>query len=92
MIRAGRRTGRGPLVTHLLADGATGTPRVGFVISKAVGNAVERNRLRRRLRHLTAERLDRLPAGSTLVVRALPGAAERSFSDLASALDSALAR
>ena len=35
--------------------------RVGFVVSKAVGNAVVRNRVKRRLRHLCRERLDVLP-------------------------------
>ena len=53
--------------------------RAGFVVSKAVGNAVVRNRVRRRLRHLVRERLGELPAGSILVVRALPAAADASY-------------
>ena len=51
------------------------SPRVGFVVPRAVGPAVARNRVRRRLRHLLRDRLDRLPAGSRLVVRVLPAAA-----------------
>jgi ribonuclease P protein component len=31
--------------------GATGPPRLGLVVSKTVGNAVTRNRIKRRLRH-----------------------------------------
>ncbi len=31
--------------------GATGPPRLGLVVSKSVGNAVTRNRIKRRLRH-----------------------------------------
>ena len=65
--------------------------RAGFVVSKAVGNAVVRNTVRRRLRHLVRERLAELPAGSTLVVRALPAAAEASYARLGADLDAALA-
>ncbi|RLP90568.1 ribonuclease P protein component [Micromonospora sp. BL4] len=64
--------------------------RAGFVVSKAVGNAVVRNRVRRRLRALVRERLAVLPAGSTLVVRALPAAAEASYPRLAADLDAAI--
>nr|WP_218908055.1 ribonuclease P protein component [Micromonospora jinlongensis] len=65
--------------------------RAGFVVSKAVGNAVTRNQVRRRLRELVRERLAALPEGSTLVVRALPAAAEASYPRLATDLDAALA-
>ncbi|MFG3706815.1 ribonuclease P protein component [Micromonospora sp. NPDC047670] len=65
--------------------------RAGFVVSKAVGNAVVRNRVRRRLRHLVRERLAELPSGSTLVVRALPAAAEASYPRLGADLDAAIA-
>ncbi|MBQ1074097.1 ribonuclease P protein component [Micromonospora sp. C31] len=65
--------------------------RAGFVVSKAVGNAVVRNRVRRRLRHLVRERLAALPAGSTLVVRALPAAADASYPRLGADLDAAIA-
>ncbi|MFG1867905.1 ribonuclease P protein component [Micromonospora arborensis] len=65
--------------------------RAGFVVSKAVGNAVTRNRVRRRLRALVRERMTALPAGSTLVVRALPAAAQASYPRLATDLDAAIA-
>ena len=64
--------------------------RVGFVVSKAVGNAVLRHRVTRRLRHLMRDRLAVLPAGTLVVVRALPPAATASSSDLGSDLDAAL--
>jgi ribonuclease P protein component len=51
-------------------------PRVGFVVSKAVGNAVVRNRAKRVLRALMSARLDQLPDGVDVVIRAnaeLPG-------------------
>ncbi|MEV4753969.1 ribonuclease P protein component [Micromonospora sp. NPDC049559] len=65
--------------------------RAGFVVSRAVGNAVARNSVRRRLRHLVRERLAGLPAGTTLVVRALPGAADLSYARLGADLDAAIA-
>jgi ribonuclease P protein component len=73
-------------------EARTGPARAGFVVSKAVGPAVVRNRVKRRLRHLVAARLDRLPEGAVLVVRALPPAAGATGADLARDLDSALAR
>ncbi|MGI5212598.1 ribonuclease P protein component [Plantactinospora sp. CA-290183] len=75
------------------ADGAGRQPapsRAGFVVSKAVGGAVVRNKVRRRLRHLVRERLAGLPAGATLVVRALPDAASASYARLGADLDAAL--
>lgn len=59
-------------------------------MSKAVGNAVVRHRVARRLRHLVAARLADLPTGAILVVRALPPAAAASSAELADDLDSAL--
>ena len=50
-------------------------PRIGFVVSGALGNAVNRNRVKRRLRHLAATHVADTPAGMDLVVRALPRAA-----------------
>jgi ribonuclease P protein component len=64
--------------------------RAGFVVSKAVGGAVVRNKVRRRLRHLVRERLDQLPAGAVVVVRALPPAATATYPQLGVDLDAAL--
>jgi len=50
--------------------------RVGFIVSKAVGNAVTRHRVARQLRHILATHLDQLAPGTRLVIRALPGCAE----------------
>lgn len=87
-LRGGRRAGR-PLVTgHLLVQPGHDEPaRVGFVVSKAVGSAVVRNKVRRRLRHLARGYLGSLPAGSLLVVRANPRAATARQADLAAELD-----
>lgn len=74
-----------------VAEQDSAPARAGFVVSKAVGPAVVRNTVRRRLRHLVRERLTTLPAGTTLVVRALPGAADLPYDRLAADLDAALA-
>jgi len=66
------------------------TPRAGLVVSKAVGGSVVRHRVSRRLRHLLVPRLPTLPAGSLLVIRALPPAASASSVELAEDLDSGL--
>ena len=82
------------LVAHLLVtEGArtTASPRVGLVVSKAVGPAVTRNLVKRRLRHLVRERLEELPAGSLLVLRALPPAAAATYDDLGAELSRCLA-
>jgi len=79
-------------VIHLAAGQGQGPPRAGFVVSKAVGGAVVRNAVTRRLRGLVRDRLDRLPAGSYMVVRALPAAATATSGRLAGELDSCLAR
>jgi ribonuclease P protein component len=80
-VRSGRRSGSATLVVHL-AVGDGPVPRVGFVVSKAVGNAVTRNRVQRRLRHLAREHLASLPGSAVLVVRALPAAAHASSEEL----------
>ena len=93
-VRGGRRAGRGVIVVHLVVPepGAKPTrgPRAGFVVPKAVGGAVDRNRVKRRLRHLVRSRLGELPPGTDLVVRTQPGAADRSSTELAVDLDAAL--
>ena len=66
--------------------------RVGFVVSKAVGNAATRNRVKRRLRHLAREHVSSLPGSAVLVVRALPEAASSSYAELAADLERCLER
>ncbi|SCG37777.1 ribonuclease P protein component [Micromonospora siamensis] len=73
------------------AEETSAPTRAGFVVSKAVGPAVVRNKVRRRLRHLVRERLAGLPAGTTLVVRAQPSAAGTSYARLGTDLDAAIA-
>jgi ribonuclease P protein component len=47
---------------------------IGLIVGKAVGNSVVRHRVSRRLRAAVSGLVDDLPAGSRVVLRALPGA------------------
>ena len=85
-LRQGVRAARPTLVLH--ARSLESPPsRVGFVVSRSVGGAVVRNRVKRRLRHLAAAQLDEsMPVA--VVVRALPASArepERLVDDLTGA-------
>ncbi len=83
VFRGARGAGGSRSGSHLMAVHANSTdaragqpPRVGFVVSKAVGNAVVRNRTKRVLRALMGARICQLPDGVDVVVRAnvdLPG-------------------
>ncbi len=90
----GTRAGSTLIVVHAnQADARAGQPpRVGFVVSKAVGGAVVRNRTKRRLRALMAARVDSLPSGLDIVVRANPVAAQANSFSLGADLDSLLTR
>ncbi len=89
-MRSGVRSARPRLVVHL-ALGQDGPASAGFVVSRQVGNAVVRNRVTRRLRHLMAARITACPEGSRVVVRALPASADATSVDLGADLDQALA-
>lgn len=95
VMRRGAKAGRRRLVVHALTTDppdAAEAARAGFVVSKAVGNSVVRHRVTRRLRHLVSARLGTLPPGSSLVIRALPPAADASSAELGSDLDASLRR
>jgi ribonuclease P protein component len=64
--------------------------RAGVVVGKRVGNAVQRNLVKRRLREHLRNHLPALPEGSLVVVRALPGAGSADHQALGRALDGAL--
>lgn len=81
------------MVVHLSEDPeGVAQPQVGFVVSKAVGNAVHRNLVKRRLRAATAARLDALPSHGRAVVRALPASSTATFDELSSDLSRGIER
>ena len=74
-----------------VADNAALPPRVGYAIGRAVGTAVDRNRVRRRLRALIADRARAkgVPAGLYLI-GARASASSSTSADLARDLDHVL--
>jgi ribonuclease P protein component len=61
-------------------------PRVAYAVGRAVGNAVTRNRVRRKLRAATVENVELLQRGSGYLVRARPGAAATPTAELVSTI------
>ena len=81
-----------PLLVMYAAPNELARTRVGITVSGRVGNAVVRNRVRRRLREALSSRFDRLPLNSDVVVSARPASARASWAELNTAIDSVLAR
>ena len=73
-----------------------GEPRLGLAVPREVGNAVVRNRIKRQLRELFTQRLDRVPATSDYVLKlrnGLPEAVDANgFDWLADRLDEVLGK
>jgi ribonuclease P protein component len=92
VTRTGRRAGGRTVAAHLLLVPDGEPAKVGFIVSRAVGSAVVRNQVKRRLREVMRTRLASLPGGCMLVVRAQPAAALARQSDLASDVDQVLRR
>jgi ribonuclease P protein component len=90
-VRSGVRNGRRNLVLYTASIGAGEPSRIGFIVSKAVGNAVTRNLVKRRLREAGALSLNRHGTGLAVVVRALPAAATASWDQLLTDYNAALA-
>ncbi len=67
-------------------------PRVGFTVSRRVGNAVVRNRVRRRLRAVAERVLPRARPAADYVLIGRQGTAARPFADLVADLEAALAK
>jgi len=62
---------------------------VAYAVNRKVGNAVQRNRLRRRMRAIVADRAADLPSGAYLV-RSGPGGPDLEFRELKVAMSRAM--
>jgi ribonuclease P protein component len=93
-VNRGIRAAQPNLVVHALrSDGEhSEAPKVGLVVSKAVGNAVVRHRVSRRLRHVARDFLHDLAPGDRVVIRALPKSARADSTRLRRELATALER
>jgi ribonuclease P protein component len=93
-VSKGMRAVQPDIVVHALRavdDTATG-PRIGLVVSKAVGGAVERHRVARRLRHVARTVIDELDPADRVVIRALPSSRHAISARLEQELRTALRR
>ena len=77
------------LYARVRSDDPQGDNRFGFIVSKAVGNAVHRNLVKRRMRALAAQ-ISANASGLDFVFRALPGSAEIDWSELNQQVSSGL--
>lgn len=91
VVRRGVRV-VGPHLVAYLRRKPNGEPaRFGFIVAKNVGNAVRRNRVRRRLKAASFELLPSVRPGTDVVFRALPSANDVSWTELHSEVAGALA-
>lgn len=70
--RHGVRSARPTVVMHALRGDEVSCGQIGLVVSRKVGNAVVRNRVKRRLRHMSRELLEHSDQPTWVVIRALP--------------------
>ena len=94
-VKRGIRTAQPDLIVHLRrasdADDDA-APRVGLIIAKTVGLAVDRHRVARRLRHISRGLLDDLHQSDRVVIRALPSSRTASSARLEQQLRHGLRR
>lgn len=80
--RRGKSIGGRYLVLAFLHDAALADCRFGFITSKRVGNAVHRNRLRRRMRSIVRKAGPGIVPGHYVVTIARVGSADAEYMDL----------
>jgi len=92
-VKYGMRTVQPDVVVHVRRgssrDDGKG-PRIGLIIAKPVGSAVQRHRVARRLRHVARTMLGDLHESDQVVIRALPSSRHVSSAWLEQQLRSGL--
>jgi ribonuclease P protein component len=93
-VSQGVRAVQPDLVVHALRsqDASEDGPRIGLVVAKSVGSAVQRHRVARRLRHVARTMIGELDPTERVVIRALPGSRYAISARLEQELRTALRR
>jgi ribonuclease P protein component len=91
-MREAGQTTRHPLMTLSTMPNGLDHNRYGFIVSRRVGNAVTRNRVRRRIRESVRVQHAALNRGYDLVWVARNGCAAATYKELSDAVDSLLRR
>jgi len=76
VYRQGRSVSSRFLVLYWFPQEEAASPRFGFSVPRSVGGAVERNKIKRQLREVWRERLERVPSGNDYVLIVRPGLPE----------------
>lgn len=86
-VRRYGRTAGSPLLALYVLPNRTGEVRVGFSVSKKVGKAVVRNRVKRLMREAVRHELSELRSGQDLVFIARPAAAAATYPEIIETAD-----
>ncbi len=90
VYRQGRSTANRHLVLYTFPNPSTLSPRLGLSVSRKVGGAVERNRVKRLLRESFARAESQLRPGQDIVLVARPDARELAEREGLTGIDAAL--
>jgi ribonuclease P protein component len=92
-VKRGIRAVQPDIIVHVIRDEiGTEGPRIGLIIGKSVGSAVQRHRVARRLRHVAKSLIGELDTADRVVIRALPSSRHRVSPNLERQLRYALQR
>jgi ribonuclease P protein component len=91
VYRQGRSTANRQLVLYTFPNASNDPPRLGLSVSRKVGGAVQRNKVKRLLREAFSRNEGRIQAGQDVVVVARPDALELAEREGLDGVDAALA-
>lgn len=92
IVRKGRRVGGALCITHAVLRSPDEPARFGYIVTKAVGNAVTRNLVRRRFKGITEQLLQDGLSGVDIVFRILPASSNAPYARMADEVGRSVSR